>query len=150
MALTVESLSSFEAWGWLELPHGMNDSFYPEWGNLCCIIPRTGRWWVLCIIILIKDNDENAGNNDKIVVDKEIWSHAWFLDLIIVRLSWQRAWYSEISWDLEDVRRLKFYTCFSHFSFLWYLECQIISLGVSFLNHKMGIGMGINYKLIRW
>lgn len=71
-------------------------------------MPRTGRWWVLYIIILINDNDENADNNDKIVVDKEKWSHNWFLDLIIVRLSWQRAWYSEMSWDLEDVRRLKF------------------------------------------
>lgn len=64
MALTVKSLSIFEARKWLELPHGMSDSFCSEGGNLCCIMPRIGRRRGVYIIILINDNDENANNNN--------------------------------------------------------------------------------------
>lgn len=64
MALTVKSLSTFETQKWLELPHGMSDSFYFEGENLCFIMPRMGRQLLLDVIIFINDNDGKTNNNN--------------------------------------------------------------------------------------
>lgn len=68
MALTVKSLSTFETQEWLELPYGMIDSFYSEGNNLCSIMPRISRPGELYIIILINDNNENANNDNKLLL----------------------------------------------------------------------------------
>lgn len=103
MVLTVKSLSTFETQKWLELPHGMSDSFYFEGENLCFIMPRMDRQLLLYIIIFINDNDGKTNNNNDNKSLTNTVSIVLFSDLIIVKLPWQRALINEMGLDIEEV-----------------------------------------------